>query len=385
MKSIWKLAMVVTSSAVVASGAVAALPALNASAAPLHPAHRASHGAVFAATDATGGNTIIAYARTAGGGLTQVGSYPTDGNGGILNGSVVDHTASEGSLIYDRQAGLLYAVNAGSNTISVFAVDGDRLALRQVISSGGQFPVSIAVHGHLVYVLNALGGGSVSGYVQAGGRLFAVPSWHRDLDLAADQAASPAFTSTPGQVSFTPDGSKLIVTTKNGANTIDVFGVGPFGPSAAPVVTSLPGTVPFGFTFDRFGHLVLTEAGPNVVATFSIAGDGTLTQLDSVATGQAATCWITIADGTLYASNAGSGTESVLRADASGTLTLLPAAATDAGTVDAAASGDGRYLYVRAGGPGTIDAFRIGPGGSLTETGSVTVPNGAGGEGIAAS
>jgi hypothetical protein len=40
---------------------------------------------------------------------------------------------------------------------------------------------------------------------------------------------------------------------------------------------------------------------------------------------------------------------------------------------------------VQAGGPGNVDAFRIGPGRSLTETGSVTVPGAIGGEGIAAS
>ena len=166
MKPILKLAMVVASGA-----AVAALPALSASAAPLHPAshqasgraqHRAPQHTVFAATDATSGNTIVAYVRTAGGGLQQVGSYPTGGNGGVLTGSVVDHVASEGALAYDEQAGLLYAVNAGSNTISVFGVHGDRLALRQVIRSGGEFPVSIAVHGNQVFVLNALGGGSRS-------------------------------------------------------------------------------------------------------------------------------------------------------------------------------------------------------------------------------
>jgi hypothetical protein len=76
------------------------------------------------------------------------------GRGGILAGSVVDHTASQGSLSYDRRHGLLYIVN-GSDTISVFAVRGDRLALRQVLGSGGTFPVSVAVHGDLVYVLNA--------------------------------------------------------------------------------------------------------------------------------------------------------------------------------------------------------------------------------------
>ena len=48
-------------------------------------------------------------------------------------------------------------------------------------------------------------------------------------------------------------------------------------------------------------------------------------------------------------------------------------------------SSDGQYLYVQAGGPGNVDAYHIGPGGSLTETGSVTVPGAVGGEGIAAS
>jgi hypothetical protein len=43
-------------------------------------------------------------------------------------------------------------------------VNGDRLARRQVLSSGGTFPVSVAVHGDLVYVLNALGGGRLQGY-----------------------------------------------------------------------------------------------------------------------------------------------------------------------------------------------------------------------------
>ena len=96
--------------------------------------------------------------------LTQAGVYDTGGLGGELEGSVVDHLASQGSLAYDRSDGLLYAVNAGSNTVSVFAVFGDKLALRQVISSGGTFPVSIAVHEGIVYVLNGLEGGSVQGF-----------------------------------------------------------------------------------------------------------------------------------------------------------------------------------------------------------------------------
>jgi len=378
MKPIWKLATVTA-----AGAAAAALSALPASAATV-PASPGPAHAVFVQTDNTAGNTIVAYQRTAAGGLQQIGSYPTGGNGGVLTGSVVDHLSSEGSLTYDRQAGLLYAVNAGSNTITVFRVRGGTLTRSQVISSGGQFPVSIAVHGNQVFVLNALGGASVSGFVQAGGRLFPVPSWQRDLGLGT--SSSTVFTGTPGQIGFTPGGSHLVVTTKGAANSVEVFQAGPFGPSAEPTVTSLPGQVPFGFTFDQDGHLALAETGTDTVATFAIAPGGTLTQLGSAATGQVATCWITAApDGTLYASNAGSATESTLSTQPGGAVTLLGTTPTDAGTVDATVSSDGQYLYVQAGGPGNVDAYRINPGGTLTQTGSVTVPGAAGGEGIVAS
>ena len=53
-------------------------------------------------------------------------------------------------------------------------------------------------------------------------------------------------------------------------------------------------------------------------------------------------------------------------------------------TVDATASSDGQYQNVQAGGPGNVDAYRINPDGTLTATGSVTVPDAAGGKGIVA-
>ena len=179
---------------------------------------------MFVQTDNTAGNRVVAYRRAADGTLTPAGSYATGGRGGILAGSVVDHTASQGPLTEDPRHGLLYAVNAGSNTISVFAVRGDRLALRQVLGSGGTFPVSVAVHGDLVYVLNALNGGSVQGYRVLGSFLARIPGSHRALGL--DPNATPQFTTTPGQVAFTPDGAQLVVTTKGNGNDIDVFGVG---------------------------------------------------------------------------------------------------------------------------------------------------------------
>ena len=60
--------------------------------------------------------------------------------------------------------------------MSVFAVRGDRLALRQVLPSVGEFPVSVAVHDDLVYVLNARAGGSVQGYGIFGDQLLPLPA-----------------------------------------------------------------------------------------------------------------------------------------------------------------------------------------------------------------
>src|SRR5262249_31208465 len=157
--------------------------------------------------------------------------------------------ASQGSLTYDREHALLYAVNAGSNTLSVFAVRGDQLRLREVLPSGGTFPVSVAAHGDDVYVLNALNGAAVSGYRVFLGLVFPIPGSTRQLGL--DPNATPQFTNTPGQIAFSPDGTKLLVTTKQNGNDVDVFRVGFFGMlSAAPVVNPEPGAIPFGMTFD---------------------------------------------------------------------------------------------------------------------------------------
>ncbi|MFC1438038.1 hypothetical protein ABUW04_07180 [Streptacidiphilus sp. N1-10] len=370
-------------SAVLASTALLTAPAL--AAAGPHPlyGHGTAAPAVFVQSDDPAGNTVVAYHRNADGTLTQAGVHPTGGLGGVLAGSAVDHLASEGSLVLDTRHHLLYAVNAGSDTVTVFAVSGDRLQRLQVISSGGAFPVGIAAHGDQVYVLNALDGGSVQGYVRLGDRLVLIPSWHRALGL--DPTATPQFTHTPGQIGFSPDGGELIVTTKAAANSIDVFPLTDGGaPATRPTVTATPGAVPFGFAFDPSGRLQVTEAGPNAVATFTLGRHGTLTPVSQTATGQAATCWITATGTRLYASNAGSGSLSGFDTAGHSGLTALGNTATAAGTVDAAASADGRYLYVQTGALGTVDEFRVGPGGDLAPIGSITVPGAVGGEGIAA-
>lgn len=372
--------------ATIFAGPAAASPAHQPAHQPVHqPAHRpAPHhvGAVFVQTDNLNGNTVVAYAEAKDGTLTQAGVYPTGGLGGQLAGSVVDVTASQGSLAYDSTRHLLYAVNAGSNTITTFAVRGKHLTRLQTVNSGGTFPVSVTVHGGQLYVLNARNGGSIQGYRRLGGLLVKIPSWHRELGFNPNP--SPEFTSTPGQIAFTPDGSKLIITTKGDGQSIEVYPVSPNGPSSKPVVTPDPGNVPFAITFDQQQHLVIAEAGPSALATFAVHRNATLSLITRTTTGQAATCWVTSTGDKLYGSNAGSASVSGYT-DHNGTLTALGNTSTDPGTVDATASPDGRFLYVQTGRNGIVDEFSIGSTGALTPIGSVTVPGGVGGEGIAAS
>jgi 6-phosphogluconolactonase (cycloisomerase 2 family) len=338
--------------------------------------------AVFVQTDGLSGNQIVAYDRARDGALTQVGVYSTGGLGGQLTGSVVDHTASQGSLTYDSADNLLFAVNAGSDTVSVFAVFGDRLALRQVISSGGAFPVSVTASRGAVYVLNAEEGGSIQGYAVVFGHLVLLPSSHRSLGLTTGKPGEPEqFTHTPGQVAFSPDGSHLIVTTKAAGQSIDVFTVYPWGALSPNPVVNSDETVPFGVSFDPQGHLLVAEAA-GALASFQLNQSGTLTALDSVATNQAATCWVTSAAGYYYTSNAGSATLTGFQATGGGQLTLLGNTATHPGTVDGASAGD--FLYVQGGGEGTVDELEVQTGGSLENLGSVLVPDAAGGEGIVA-
>ena len=342
--------------------------------------------AVFVETNATNGNAILVYDRSSGGALTQVASYATDGFGGVANGAAVDPLASQGALTYDPAHGLLLAVNAGSNTVSVFSADGDRLRLRQTIASGGLFPASIAVHGRFAYVLNAGGDGSISGYRIAGGRLRAIEGSTRSLGLG--NTNPPFFLSSPGQVGFTPDGSKLVVTTKM-AGTIEVFGLSPSGrPSDTPAVTKSVGPVPFAFAFDEVGRVIVTEAGSSSLTSYKINSDGSLTVIDaSVPDGQAATCWITTARGFFFVANTGTANLSGYAINDAGALSLIGgskvAATTGGGPIDMATSDDGRFLYAESGGTGTINEFRVSSDGALSALGVVPAVHGL--EGIAAS
>jgi 6-phosphogluconolactonase (cycloisomerase 2 family) len=338
---------------------------------------------VFVQTNELGGNQIAVYDRGDDGLLTLAGTYSTGGLGGAAApGTESDRLASQGSLVYDGGHGLLLAVNAGSDTVSAFEVHGDRLSLVDIEPSGGQFPASIAVHGKLAYVLNSGGSGIVEGFRVHEHGLSTINGSARSLGLA--NSNPPNFLASPGQVGFTPDGGKLIVTTKTSGSLIDVFDVHPDGRlSAAPVANASATPVPFAFTFDPAGRLVSGEAGASSVTTYQIQPGGTLTGSKSQSDGQVALCWILQVRGFYFVSNTGSNNLSSFQIDSSGQPTLLDAVAatTNPGPIDLASSDN--FLYAQTGTNGTVDEYSVESDGTLVPLGSVAdLPPGI--EGIAA-
>lgn len=347
--------------------------------------------AVFVQTNDPGGNSIVAYRRNADGTLTLAATYPTGGNGGRTTSSpfptVPDPLSSQGSLALDRAAGLLFAVNAGSDSVSVFQVAGDTLHLRQVVSSGGPFPVSIAVSGSLVYVLDTGLAGNVYGYRVVKGELEPIPGSTRSLSL--NNTNPPFFFTSPSQVGFTPAGTQLVVAGKDNG-LIDVFSVDGSGRlSSQPAMDAVPGA-PFAFSFDPAGRLEVVNAAvtpTSTLGTYTINADGTLTTVGApVSDGQIAGCWIAAARGFNYVTNVVSNTISQYRIDGSGTVTLVNSTAVSGieGPSDMTVAGDGAFLYTQTSFSSVVGVYSISSDGSLTLIQSQPVPDGGNEEGIVA-
>lgn len=332
-------------------------------------------GAVYLMSNATGANEVIVFDRSADGQLTPAGTYATGGTG--TSGGL----GNQGSVILTKDQRHLYVVNAGSNDISAFRVTRVGLQLLgPTVPSDGQLPISLTVHGDLLYVLNAGGSGGIAGFrIGTDGVLTPIAGSIQPL-------SSPAADSA--QIQFSPDGRILIVTEK-ATNTISTYTVGSDGVASGPNAQASAGQTPFGFNFNQRGDLVVSEAfggAPNAstASSYRLDRDGNLELISGqVATTQTAACWIAISQNGKFAftTNTGSGTISSLKIGPGATLTLQDAVAGTGGIapLDAAFTPGGRFLYVRNGG-GTIGGFRAEAKGGLTHIGDFgLLPGGANG------
>ncbi len=197
------------------------------------------------------------------------------------------------------------------------------------------------------------------------------------------QPLSAAGGTAPAQVGFSPDGDVLLVTEK-GTNKLTSYKLRSDGLIDAPVVTASAGMTPFGFTFDRRGHALVSEAFGGAANASAVSSYGFNEDMQakpqlisaSVGTTQTAACWVVATPNGRYAyvTNTGSATISSYRVDKMGRLSLAQAVAAPSvsGPIDAAVSADGQALYALNGGSMSITAFKIARDGSLTAAGSAT-------------
>ncbi|MBK9713865.1 MAG: beta-propeller fold lactonase family protein [Kouleothrix sp.] len=323
-----------------------------------------SVGAVYALTNAAGGNAVVVWSRSSDGTLTPAGSYAT-GGAGIAAG-----LGSQGAIVLSQNHQWLFAVNAGSNDISSFRVDRDGLTLADRVASGGARPTSLTVYKNLLYVLNAGGSGNISG--------FAIGNDGSLAPLAGSTRPLSGSATAPAQVQFSPDGALLLVAERN-TQTIDAYLVGADGRASGPIVNHSSGAVPFGFAFGKRGQVFFSEAGGgqnglSAASSYAVSPDGTLAVVTgSAPTYQGAACWLVVTNNGRYAYTANAASNSItgFAIGVDGSLTLVSpdghTAATGSGATDMALSVNSQFLYVRNGRDGSIGAYAVQSDGSLVE------------------
>jgi 6-phosphogluconolactonase len=334
------------------------------------------HDAVYVLSNAADRNAVVIFRRADDGTLTPAGSARTGGRG---TGSGL---GSQGALVLSENGRWLFAVNAGSNDISVFEARGTDLKRTDRIASGGELPISLTVHDDLVYVVNGGGSGNISGFrVDDHGKLKAIAGSTQPL---SNGGVGPA--PGPAQIQFSDGGDTLMVTEK-ATNLIDTFRVKNHG-IAQPLVThAAAGMTPFGFAIDKRDHVIVSEAfggavGQSAMSSYDLDKNKLTTISSSVPTTQTAACWVVITKNGryTYTTNTGSASISSYRIDRDGHLTRLAAVAGATGTtpIDLDLTRSSGFLYTLNAGSHNLSGFRVRENGSLTALGTFgTLPAGA--------
>ena len=317
--------------------------------------------AVYTITNQVSGNAVAVFTRAADGTLTPAGTVPTGGTG---TGTGL---GSQGAVVLSDDGLRLFAVNAGSNDVSVFTVSPAGLTLASRTPSGGIQPISLTTSGNVVYVLNAGGAGNITGFrLDRTGGL---------TPIAGSTQPLSGPNVGPAQVRFSPDGRRLIVTEKN-TNLLDLYAVDANGAATSRISVASAGGTPFGFAFGHRSELFVSEAAGSASSYLLDAGGLTLVS-GAVSTHQGAPCWAVVTNDERFGyTGNGAGSVSAYAIAPSGAISLVdPNGATaviGGGVNDIALSGNSRYLYVlQVGNAPAIHAFRVQQDGHLTRLGPI--------------
>jgi 6-phosphogluconolactonase (cycloisomerase 2 family) len=342
-------------------GAVAALAFL---AGPAAAGAMANPGAVYTQRNDPAGNVVQAFDRDAQGQLTPAGSFPTGGAGLASLGG------RQGAVELSDDESTVYAVNAGSNTVSAFRVTRNGLALADVAASGGVAPDSVDEREGRVYVLNSGGTPNVTAFRT------------RD-DGSLDPIASRVLPGALGaaEVSVAPDGRALVVSERL-SNRLETLELDAAGRPGAPVIRASNGAVPFGFAFGHRGDVVVSEAGASTVSSYRLASGSLNGITASLPVGFGAACWVAVSpNGKLAYTGNASGSISGFEIGRDGSLTAIGTTPMPSQR-DLDFSRNGRYLYAISA-TGRVTGYRVGSDGSLEQV--TSVPAAAGITGAAAS
>lgn len=351
-----------------ALGAAAALAIL---AGPAAAGAMAAQGALYTQTNDPAGNVVQAFDRDSRGELTPAGTFGTGGAG------LAAVSPRQGMVELSGDESTVYAVNAGSNTVSALRVTPDGLALEDVAASGGVAPDSVDEHHGRVYVLNSGGTPNVTAFrARRDGSLEPIPGGRQDLPGALGAA----------QVSVAPDGSALVVAERL-SNRLETLPLDREGRPGEPVITPSSGIVPFGFAFGHRGDVIVSEAGQSTVSSYRLGSGGLETITASLPVGFGAACWVAVSpDGKLAYTGNASGSISGFAVGTDGSLSSLGATALVPSPRDLDFSRNGRFLYAVSPGNaatgGRVTGYRVADDGSLEQV--TSVPAAAGLTGAAA-
>jgi 6-phosphogluconolactonase len=332
-------------------------------------------------------NQLLVFDRYSDGSLKQVKAMPTGGKGGLEAQPgctpICPMLDSQGSVASTSDGHLVFAVNAGSNTITSFWQSPWGMFKIDSVSSGGAFPNSLTVHGDTLYVVNS-NSGNIKGFKFSYFGHFAPIS-----GSTQKLSANPPVGVNARQIGFDNTGHVLTVAIV-GASLIDTFkvdGSGRATPATAPPTKSAA-PLPFGFAFDPKNRLVMSEVTDlkafGTTSTYNLnAGTAKLAAIDSKPSNGAAPCWVVVTkDGKyVFVVNAGGGPPAEVARyglGADGKLTSLGPNTGENGDefarTDEDLSPDSQYLYVLnpalMAPKSKIDEYKVGADGSLTQVGA---------------
>ncbi|HET6385697.1 MAG TPA: beta-propeller fold lactonase family protein [Armatimonadota bacterium] len=281
---------------------------------------------------APNGNAVLAFRRDASGNLTSIGTFPTSGAG--LGNSLLTPNGTldtDREIIINPQRTRLYAVNQGSDTIAVFPIHSDgTLGTQTTYSSGGHAPVSLALVGNVLTVLNSsMGPDDTVSTIPPNYSTFTINPANGGLSAAAVSTIALPVGQTPSVALPSPDGT-LIFGADFRPQQTNPGVLRSFQLSSNGTLTQSPGSpLPLDasiFTGASAGappfvlgsainpdpskpYLYVSSPLAKKIAVYRYATNGMLTFVASVANSGAAACWLRVSPNGefLYSSNAASG------------------------------------------------------------------------------